>query len=48
MLVALWIFCLVPRQMDSSKRTDFFDSVTYILFGENPYLYLSRGFEYRI
>jgi hypothetical protein len=33
---------------DSSKRTDFFDPAKYILFGENPYLYLSLGFEYRI
>ena len=29
---------------DSSKRTDFFDPAKYILFGENPYLYLSLGF----
>jgi hypothetical protein len=33
---------------DSSKRTDFFDPVKYIPFGENPQLYLSLGFEYRI
>jgi hypothetical protein len=33
---------------DSSKRTDFFDPAKYILFSENPYLYLSLGFEYRI
>jgi Alginate export len=33
---------------DSSKRTDFFDPVKYIPFGDNPQLYLSLGFEYRI
>jgi len=33
---------------DPSKRTDFFDPVKYIPFGENPQLYLSLGFEYRI
>jgi hypothetical protein len=33
---------------DSSKRTDFFDPAKYILFGDNPYLYLSLGFEYRV
>jgi len=33
---------------DSSKRTDFFDPAKYISFGENPQLYLSLGFEYRI
>jgi Alginate export len=33
---------------DSSKRTDFFDPVKYIPFSENPQLYLSLGFEYRI
>src|ERR1700685_1388186 len=33
---------------DPSKRTDFFDRVKYIPFGENPQLYLSLGFEYRI
>jgi hypothetical protein len=33
---------------DSSKRTDFFDPVKYISFGDNPQLYLSIGFEYRI
>jgi hypothetical protein len=33
---------------DSSKRTDFFDPVKYILFSENPYLYLSLGFEYKV
>src|SRR3984957_9748860 len=33
---------------DPSKRTDFFDSAKYILFGGNPHLYLSLGFEYRI
>ena len=33
---------------DPSKRTDFFDPVKYIPFGDNPQLYLSLGFEYRI
>jgi hypothetical protein len=33
---------------DSAKRKDFFDPVKYIPFGENPQLYLSLGFEYRI
>src|SRR5580700_1613894 len=33
---------------DPSKRTDFFDPVKYISLGENPLLYLSLGFEYRI
>jgi hypothetical protein len=33
---------------DPSKRTDFFDPAKYIFLGENPYLYLSLGFEYRI
>src|SRR5580700_11079404 len=33
---------------DSAKRTDFFDPVKYIPFGDNPQLYLSMGFEYRI
>jgi Alginate export len=33
---------------DSAKRTDFFDPVKYISFGDNPQLYLSLGFEYRI
>jgi hypothetical protein len=33
---------------DSAKRTDFFDPVKYIPFGENPQLYLSLGFEYRV
>jgi hypothetical protein len=33
---------------DSSKSTDFFDPVKYISFGDNPQLYLSLGFEYRI
>jgi len=33
---------------DPSKRTDFFDPVKYIPSGENPQLYLSLGFEYRI
>jgi hypothetical protein len=33
---------------DSSKRTDFFDPVKYIPFGDNPQLHLSLGFEYRI
>jgi hypothetical protein len=33
---------------DSSKRTGFFDPVKYIPFGDNPQLYLSLGFEYRI
>jgi hypothetical protein len=33
---------------DSSKRTDFFDPLKCIPFGENPQLYLSLGFEYRI
>jgi hypothetical protein len=32
----------------TSKRTDFFDPVKYIPFGDNPQLYLSLGFEYRI
>ncbi len=33
---------------DSSKRTDFFDPVKYIPFDDNPQMYLSVGFEYRI
>jgi Alginate export len=33
---------------DPAKRTDFFDPVKYISFGDNPQLYLSLGFEYRI
>jgi len=33
---------------DASKRTDFFDPVKYISLGDNPQLYLSLGFEYRI
>ena len=33
---------------DPSKRTDFFDPVKYIPFGDNPQVYLSLGFEYRI
>jgi hypothetical protein len=33
---------------DRSKRTDFFDPVKYIPFGDNPQMYLSLGFEYRI
>jgi hypothetical protein len=33
---------------DPSKRADFFDPVKYISLGENPLLYLSLGFEYRI
>jgi hypothetical protein len=33
---------------DSSKRTDFFDPAKYIPFDDNPQMYLSVGFEYRI
>jgi alginate export protein len=33
---------------DSSKRTDSFDPVKYIPFGDNSQMYLSLGFEYRI
>src|SRR6201996_8056118 len=33
---------------DPAKRIDFFDPAKYIRFGENPQLYLSLGFEYRI
>jgi hypothetical protein len=33
---------------NAAKRTDFFDPAKYIPFGENPQLYLSLGFEYRI
>jgi hypothetical protein len=33
---------------DPSKRTDFFDPVKYIPFGDNSQMYLSVGFEYRI
>jgi Alginate export len=33
---------------DPLKRTDLFDPVKYIPFGENAQLYLSLGFEYRI
>jgi hypothetical protein len=33
---------------NSSDRTDFFDPAKYIPFGENPNLYLSLGFEYRM
>jgi hypothetical protein len=33
---------------DSPKRTDFFDPVKYFPFGDNPQLYFSLGFEYRI
>jgi hypothetical protein len=33
---------------DSSKRTDFFDPLKYIPLGDNPQVYLSLGFEYRI
>jgi Alginate export len=33
---------------DSPKRTDFFDPVKYIPFDDNPQLYFSLGFEYRI
>jgi hypothetical protein len=33
---------------DPAKRTDLFDPAKYIRFGENPQLYLSLGFEYRI
>jgi len=33
---------------NSSKRTELFDPVKYIPFGENPQLYLSLGFEYRV
>jgi hypothetical protein len=33
---------------DPSKRSDFFDPVKYIPFGDNPQMYLSLGFEYRI
>jgi hypothetical protein len=33
---------------DPSKRTDFFDPVKYIPFHDNPQIYLSLGFEYRI
>jgi hypothetical protein len=33
---------------DSSQRADFFDPLEYISLGENPQLYLSLGFEYRI
>ena len=33
---------------DAAKRTDFFDPIKYIPFGENPQLYLSLGFEYRV
>jgi hypothetical protein len=34
--------------VDPSKRTDFFDRVKYVPFGDNPQMYLSLGFEYRI
>src|ERR1700691_739979 len=33
---------------DSAKRMDFFDPSKYIALGNNPQLYLSLGFEYRI
>ncbi|HET6216146.1 MAG TPA: alginate export family protein [Acidobacteriaceae bacterium] len=33
---------------DSAKHTDLFDPLKYIRFGENPQLYLTLGFEYRI
>jgi alginate export protein len=33
---------------DPSERTDFFDPVKYIPFGDNPQMYFSMGFEYRI
>jgi Alginate export len=33
---------------DSAKRTDFFDPAKYIPLADNPQLYLSMGFEYRI
>jgi len=33
---------------NSAERTDFFDPAKYIPFSENPNLYLSLGFEYRI
>jgi Alginate export len=33
---------------DYSKRTDSFDPAKHIPFGDNPNLYLSLGFEYRI
>src|ERR1700683_2721354 len=33
---------------DTLQRTDFFDPAKYILLSENPYLFLSLGFEYRI
>jgi hypothetical protein len=33
---------------DPSKRTDFFDRIKYISLGDNPQMYLSLGFEYRI
>jgi hypothetical protein len=33
---------------DPAKRTDFFDPAKYIRLGDNPQLYLSLGFEYRI
>ena len=33
---------------DSSKRTDLFDPLKYISLGDNPQVYLSMGFEYRI
>jgi hypothetical protein len=33
---------------DPSKRIDFFDPAKYIPFGDNPQMYLSLGFEYRI
>jgi hypothetical protein len=33
---------------DPSQRTDFFDPAKYIPFGDNPQMYFSIGFEYRI
>jgi hypothetical protein len=38
-----WSFLAEP-----SKRTDFFDPVKYIPLGDNPQMYFSAGFEYRI
>jgi len=33
---------------DPSQREDFFDPAKYIPFGDNPQMYFSIGFEYRI
>src|SRR5580692_7056156 len=33
---------------DPSERTDFFDPVKYIPFDDNPQIYFSTGFEFRI